>query len=70
MKKVKQAAKKHGVAIAILGFLSTATPYILSAVEKEKALRERNEIFFSNEQDRINCIFDSLRVRTNCNINP
>jgi hypothetical protein len=57
--------------IVVLGVIATVFTLIHNImqvkadVDNERAKRERNEIFFSDYQDQVQCKLDSLKIK-NC----
>lgn len=70
--RVKKVAKQGGIAIAILSTLGTGFSQYVKLEEakltiaKEKTRQDQFEIFFSNEQDKIYCMLDSIKIKK-CN---
>lgn len=66
---IKEYIRKNSVIYAVIGLLTAAvTAYSNIRIEEEKTKRERNEIFFSDYQDKIECQltkYDSvMKVKT------
>ena len=64
--KAKSKMKQGGIALAIISALGTGFSQYIK-LEEEKVRQDKFEVFYSNEQDRINCALDSARISHKCN---
>ena len=70
--KTKTYVKNTGIILAIISALATGAQQYMKleeakiVIHNEKTRQDQFEIFYSNEQDKLNCTLDSLKVKHKC----
>ena len=70
---MKPVVKNTGIIIAIISAIATGFGQYVKLEEAKMTIanetkrQDQFEIFYSDEQDRLNCTLDSLKVKHKCN---